>query len=70
MVANENLLYEESKATVHTREYQFKDSMPTVENMPTVGNREEDASAIRLDDIIQDDVRYLDPIAKILNIGS
>lgn len=29
----ENLIYEESKVTLHTKEYQFKDSMATQENV-------------------------------------
>jgi len=29
--------YEESKATMHTKEFQFKDSIPTAENLKTIG---------------------------------
>ena len=71
--------YEESKVTMLTKEYQFKESAHTQENVMVTKN---DMSADRLDLLkdsgrsnnedaasLSDDVKYLKPLSKLMNIS-
>lgn len=50
--------------TLHTKEYQFQDSMPTQENVKLT-----DPNLDNVPDLLDDDAKYLDPIAKVSDLG-
>lgn len=52
-----------------TKEYQFKESVPTQENFPTMNNQADVSAADLLKEEDDEDAKFILPIAKIFDLG-